>query len=250
MLCDAHVHVGYFQDQYFSPEDVVRGLRRLGVGRWAVSSTSTSGKPWAFVRKEYERICELADKQSVLLLWLTPEMLIQSRDLRKYDVLPFCGLKIHGANGWRVGGQPLRRAFALARERKWPVILHTGGFPEYEAGRFGPLCRTFPDVPVILAHGRPIEQALNGMQQSDNAWADTAFMPLRDVQRLLASGMSRRVLFGSDYPAPACFYKAPLASYYRRRVLTLQRSCGASWPLLARRNFMALFDRPSRKEEK
>ncbi|MCX6998147.1 MAG: amidohydrolase family protein [Kiritimatiellaeota bacterium] len=241
MLCDAHVHVGYFRGLYSSPEDVVRGLLRLGVSRWAISSTSTSGKSWAFVRREYERTRELASKQSVLLLWLTPKMLDQSRDLRKYDVLPFCGLKIHGANGWQTDGKPLRRAFAIAQERKWPVILHTGGSPEYEAGRFGPLCKEFPAVRVVLAHGRPLDQALEVMQQADNAWVDTAFMPLRDVQKLLAQGMNRRVLFGSDYSAPASFFKSPLASYYRRRVAALRGLGETAWRLMAERNFIAMF---------
>ena len=241
MLCDAHVHVGYFRSRYFSPEDVVRGLWRLGVNRWAVSSTSTSGKPWAFVRREYERIYELASKRSVLLLWLTPELLTQSRDLRKYDVLPFRGLKIHGANGWQADGKPLRRAFAIARERNWPVVVHTGGSPAYDAGRFGSLGKMFPHTPIVLAHGRPVDQTLAVMRQAPNAWVDTAFMPLRDVRQLLMAGMSRRMLFGSDYPAPTCFFKTPLATYYRRRVGMLQRVGGVSWPLLAWRNFDVLF---------
>ena len=42
-ICDSHIHVGKWVDGfYFSPEDVADDLLKLGILKWAVSSTSTS----------------------------------------------------------------------------------------------------------------------------------------------------------------------------------------------------------------
>ena len=40
MICDSHIHVGQFRDIYTSPEELVSFLDKVGVEKFAVSSTS------------------------------------------------------------------------------------------------------------------------------------------------------------------------------------------------------------------
>lgn len=241
MLCDGHVHVGYFRDRYYAPEDVVQGLRRIGVGRWAISSCSASGQPWKFVRREYEQVWALAPSESVLLLWLTPEMLHRSPDISHFDVLPFRGLKIHGGNGWGPNGKPFYRVFSIAQERHWPVLMHTGCDPECEAGRFLSLCHKYPGVNIVLAHGRPLNQALTVLASAENSWVDTSFMPHRDIKKIVGAGFGDRILFGTDYPAPSFFYKSPVSVYYRRRLASIRSLGNRESPKITSYSFEKVF---------
>jgi len=241
MICDAHVHVGYFRDQYFSPDAVIAGLRKLKVHQWAVSSSSTSGKPWSFVRKEYERIVELAPDESVLLLWVTPAMLKHSGDLSVFSILPFRGIKIHWTNGWNPHGKQMERLFSIAQERQWPIVVHTGVDGGCQAGEYEAICHKYSSVRVVLAHGRPIDQAASLMKSARNVWADTSFMPNRDIHLLASQGVAGKVLHGSDYPAPTVFYKTPICRYYQRRLMALRTLGNSAYQNITANNFNRIY---------
>lgn len=231
-LFDSHVHVGHFRDDlYFSPERVVAEMNALAVARFAVSSTSASVHPFETCRTEIERVLELSDGRAIPLLWITPDMLRISRDLSAFFVLPFKGLKIHGLNGWEPEGRELRQVFAVAAERRLPVLLHTGMHPCCEAGCYAPLCEEFPSVSVILAHGRPLGAAMEIVRKFPNTFVDTAFMPSRDIAILWGAGMGEKILFGTDFPINTAFYRSSPRAWYRRqarRVLGLDGFAEAS----------------------
>ena len=241
MLCDAHVHVGYFRSRYFPPDAVVCELRKMGIRRWAVSSSSASGRPWSFVRRECERITEIAPKESALLLWVTPSMLKRSRDLSRYMIFPFCGFKIHGANGWQPLGQEIERLFSIAQERNWPILVHTGDDPVCQAGQYETICLQYPRVRIILAHGRPIDQTVRVMKRATNAWTDTSFMPNRGIRFLIRNRLEDRVLYGSDCPAPTIFYKTPIARYCRRRIESLRIYGKSAFRKITTENFNRVY---------
>lgn len=240
---DVHIHVGHFEGGlYFSPSQVVDDMRALGVKRWVVSSTSTGNVPFPLVRKEIEEVLELSGGEALPFLWVRPEMLMRSRDLAHYFFCEFRGLKVHGYQGWNPDGRALRRVFAIAAERGLPVMLHTGGRPWCEAGAYRKICREFWRVPTLLAHGRPVEQTIEVMQDCPNVYADTAFMPVKDIARLQTSGLTSRTLFGSDFPVMRFFFKTPLRKYYRRRVRAVLKAIGKNaFHEIAWKNICALF---------
>lgn len=240
---DVHIHVGHFEGGlYFSPSQVVDDMRALGVKRWVVSSTSTGNVPFPLVRKEIEEVLELSGGEALPFLWVRPEMLMRSRDPARYFFCKIRGLKLHGYQGWNPEGRALRRVFAIAAERGLPVMLHTGGRPWCEAGAYRKICREFWMVPTILAHGRPVEQAIEVMQDCPNVYADTAFMPIKDIARLQTSGLTSRVLFGSDFPVMRFFFKTPARRYYRRRVRAVLKAIGKNaFHEIAWKNICALF---------
>ena len=226
-ISDAHIHVGHFEGGlYFSPAQIVKDMKALGVGRWCFSSTSTGSVPFPRVRREIEEVLGLSEGAALPFLWVMPGMLADSRDLSRYFFCEFRGLKVHGWQGWAPEGKDLRRVFDIAKERRLPVMLHTGGRPCCEAGAYRKICSDFPAVPVILAHGRPIDETAEILRDCPNAYADTAFMPVRDIVRLRDSGLLPQVFWGSDFPVMKYFFMSPPRRDYRRRVQSAVRALG------------------------
>ncbi len=227
ILTDNHVHTGRFRNGlYFSPEKVAADMKALGVACWAFSSTSTGHVPFASVRDEIERTVEASGGSALPFLWVTPGMLKRSRNLSCYFFREFYGLKIHGLQGWEPNGAELRRVFSIAAERGLPVLLHTGEHPRCEAGVYLEICSAFPTVPVILAHGRPVQQTIDVMRKCLNAYTDTAFMPVKDILKLKQAGLLPHTLFGTDFPITQYFFKTPARAYYRRRLQAILKAIG------------------------
>ena len=202
-------------------------MKALNVGHYYFSSTSTGSVPFREVRREIEETVSLSGGRAWPFLWMSPGMLRHSRDLKPYFFREFAGLKIHGLQGWKPDGKEIRRLFAIAREKNLPVLLHTGKDEICRAGAYLNICRDFPDVRVILAHGRPIGECLAVMKECPNAWADTAFMPVNDIARLRDEGMISRVLWGSDFPVMRYFYDIPAEEYYRQRIGQTRQALGS-----------------------
>ena len=225
---DFHVHTGHFKGKlYFSPEEVAEGMKALSVERYYFSSTSTGSVPFSEVRHEIEELISLSEGRAVPFLWVTPDMLEESPDLSAYFFRDFVGIKIHGYHhDWDPYGEPLRRVLAIARDKNLPVMFHTGGCERSDAGVYMNICREFPDVRIILAHGRPIDECVAVMKECPNAWADIAFMGVKNIVRLRDEGLIGRVLWGSDFPVMRCFYDIPPDEYYRKRVEEVREALG------------------------
>ena len=228
-MIDIHVHVGHFNNGlYFSPEDVAHDMKALNVERYYFSSTSTGNVPFRYVMREIDDMVSLSEGRAVPFLWVSPGMLRHSRDLRPYFCRDFAGIKVHGLQGWCPDGKELRRVFGIARDKNLPVMLHTGGHETCCAGAYMNICRDFRDVRVILAHGRPIDECAEVMNECPNVYADTAFMPVKDILKLKKNGLITRVLWGTDYPVMRYFFRTPLRQYYKRRVQAVIKALGES----------------------
>jgi len=229
MICYFHVHTGRFKEEhYYSPEELYKTLRTLGIGRWVVSSLSTRGGDFSTARDEILAMTGLAPEEAIPLLWVTPDMMHESHDLTKYDAIPFRGIKIHGfADSWDPKGVPLRQVFKAASMRNLPLFIHTGGRPESDAAAYERLCKQFSNMTVILAHGRPIDQSIQVLKNNPNVYVDTAFMPLEHIAQLRKSIGDERILFGTDFPIDT-FYcpDRPPAVLYKERVETLVEAFG------------------------
>ena len=114
-------------------------------------------------------------------------------------------VKIHGVHQW--DDERIQELADVACQLHVPMLLHTGGFEQCEAGQYLPLIRRNPDVIFILAHARPIGQTIDVMQQCPNAWADVAFTPVENIKELIRNDFSDRVLWGTDYPIQRAYYK-------------------------------------------
>lgn len=238
---DAHVHTGHFNaGLYFSPEEIAHDMKALGVEHYYFSSTSTGSVPFREVRREIESLVSLSEGKAHPFLWVSPGMLMHSRNLRPYFFREFAGVKIHGLQGWQPYGREIRRVVAIAGSRNLPVLLHTGEHEICRAGAYMNLCREFPEVRIILAHGRPVHECIAVMKECPNVYADTAFMPVEDIVRLKDEGLITRVLWGSDYPVMRYFYEMPAAEYYAQRVAEVREALGGEdFTRITRDNFAA-----------
>ena len=79
MLCDAHVHVGYFSRKgydepfYYSPRRVVGVLNRCGVDEFIVSSTcaQVEGIGIADIVREASEVKRIAGRRAHIFFWLS-----------------------------------------------------------------------------------------------------------------------------------------------------------------------------------
>jgi len=245
IICDFHVHTGRFKEEnYYSPEEVHTELRNLGIGRWVISSLSTRGGDCSMAHGEMLAMVALAPEKTIPLLRVTPEMLDASDDLSKYETVPFRGIKIHGfADPWDPTGPPLRQVFEAAAARGLPLFMHTGGKPESDAGAYAELCGQFKDLTVVLAHGRPIDQAIGVLIDNPNVYVDTAFMPLDHIAQLRQYASDERILFGTDFPIDTFYYPdQPANALYQERVEALVETFGEKVFLTwAHENFNRVF---------
>ena len=118
----------------------------------------------------------------------------------------------------------LDMAFRVAEERNLGIMLHTDD--DYPAGNCRGLLMRHPRAKVVLAHGRPIEQAQAVLRECPNAFVDTAFMPLPLIRGLVGQGFGDRIIFGSDAPIDRCYYVGSSTRRYRARLQSIQKALG------------------------
>lgn len=222
-LIDAHIHVGQFRETYFSPKAVAEFLLGLGVTRCVASSTSAAIGRHEDAVRDIAELMKVSEMETAPLLWVTQELLQRHSTLEKpLKANPYRGIKLHPyGNHWTDAG--LRRVLRIADDLGLPVLAHTGGNDESDAGRWLRLLERHR-CPVVLAHGRPCDETLRVLDAHECAYTDTAFMPIPDVRKLLKAGHSRRVLFGSDIPVDRYYRSGPPGRRYRKHVEALARN--------------------------
>jgi len=207
MTTDCHIHIGEFYDLYFEPVTIAKELISMGIDKWYVSSTTTCSPVFDFskITKEIKAMLDYAPKQTVPNMWITPEMIKNSPDLSLYNTFPYGMIKIHPYS-FSYSETLIEKVFEFAVNNSLPLLIHTGGRPEAEPLRFEKFIKDYPDVETILAHGRPIDQAYKIIKQYSNAYVDTAFMPINDINFLIEKGLKDKIIFGSDYPIDSYFH--------------------------------------------
>ena len=230
MIIDNHVHVGWFSDRYHSPREVWHSALAAGVDGVAVSSTSTCAELYKVVVREMRELVRLGGSRIHPNLWLTPKML-KCRYALPYMLhskVAWQGVKLHWEAHPEWGGNKklLRKALDVARLLGVPVLLHTGEKQVCRAGRFAEMIGENCDLTFVLAHGRPIDEAMDVLRQFGNVYVDTAFMPIADVTKLVDEKMAGRVLFGSDAPINEVFFPdISTESYVKHQITQLRSAC-------------------------
>ena len=205
---DFHIHFGQFREYFFEAEDIKELVDSIGIDKFGIMPTSTTGtQDYEWEIAETQKIMQLMPNQAIPYLRVYPEMLEKSNDLTLFDSLPFRLIKIHGyAHDWHTDTKRLERVFEIANDRKLPMLFHTGGRDESSAGKYLNLSKKFKDVKVVLAHGRPVDEAILVLQQCENVYVDTAFMPLEDISSIVGAGLGTKIVFGTDFPVNIAFY--------------------------------------------
>ena len=119
------------------------------------------------------------------------------------------GIKLHPrAEGFNLDHPDLAGVFALAHERRLPILCHAGrGIPAL--GRHAiEVCARYPDLSLILAHAGISDLAWIWREAPahPNLFFDTAWWSASDVQALFALVPPGQILMASDAPySPPAF---------------------------------------------
>ena len=209
-MTDNHVHVGWYSDGYHYPLDVWQAEQNAGIGDIVVSSTSTCAELYKLVVREMHELIKVGGSHVHPLLWVTPRMM-KTWGIRYmlHSKIRWQGVKMHwGAHReWYYNETMVKSVLTLARDRKLPILLHTGGSKECDAIVFKKICRENADLTFILAHGRPIEHAIEVLHSCPNCYVDTAFMSKNSIVRLVEEELCNRIIFGTDIPINMIYNK-------------------------------------------
>lgn len=211
MIIDNHVHVGWFTDGYHTPREVWDSAVAAGIDGMAVSSTSTCAELYKVVVREMRELINLGGERVRPILWLTPRMM-KCRYVLPYMLqskIPWRGIKMHweAHKEWANNKKLVIQALEVARRLQVPVLLHTGNFETCHAKLFNRIIENYPDLTFVLAHGRPVNEAIEILRNYTNAFVDTAFMPIDDLQLIKEQCGSDKILFGTDVPINRVYYK-------------------------------------------
>ncbi|MFN2617817.1 MAG: amidohydrolase family protein [Thermoleophilaceae bacterium] len=127
------------------------------------------------------------------------------------------GIKLHPrAEGFTLHDSGLSELFALADERRRPVLVHAGrGIPALGRDALE-LCESYPGARVILAHAGICDLAWIWRSAADhpNLFFDTSWWSASDLLALLTLVPPGQILFGSDAPYGTPAFAATMCLRY------------------------------------
>jgi uncharacterized protein len=215
-LGDAHTHIGQNDpDEYrCSPEELIAALETARAKAAVFPMHEPGGYPPA-----NDAVLEQARRSGGRLTAfcrLDPEDEPAAEAERCLEA-GARGIKLHPrAEKFTLDHPALRDVFALAHERRAPILIHAGrGIPAL--GRHAAeLSAAFPNARVILAHAGISDLAWIWQTAIDqpNLFFDTAWWSAGDLLTLLTHVPPGQVLFGSDAPYATPAYGAVLTLRY------------------------------------
>jgi predicted TIM-barrel fold metal-dependent hydrolase len=200
-LIDIHTHVGHlpgvFGDHY-SAEDLCYIAEHEGARYMLASSASTTSISESYGLAEAIAMVQQHGDRLGGMFWVNPRDPAWPEHAAAAAKHGFYGIKIHPAlDNYAVEPAALEAVFACARERRWPILTHTGndGTP-ISAPCYEPLIRAYPDVLLILAHLRV--EAIPLAKRYDNVYLDTTYVEPFMVEVGVDAVGAAKILFGSD----------------------------------------------------
>ncbi len=234
MICDAHIHVGYYNRKgheepfYYSPRRICTVLKKCGVDEFIYSSTSmqTFGIDFGDVNREMFEVQKIFGKGAHPFLWVTKRYHFANPSLSDLQYGFYEGVKLHGLDGsqWITeNAGALDEVLSVAEKYNKLVMIHTGREEDARPSNYLPFILKHPNLRFILAHGRPAEEVEECMGASINVFADMAYMDPDVIQRYLADGLADRLLWGSDFPTYAAISGRSLTNTMREDIRNYNR---------------------------
>jgi uncharacterized protein len=204
-LFDAHVHVGRDIDGFVAPYDELMSfLGRYDVGRAFAFCMDEPDREPAF-RAANDRTLAAADRSSGVLIPFVRLDLAQEpieEAVRCLD-LGARGIKLHPrSQGFLLNDERLAPVFALAAERRVPILIHGGrGLPPI-SDHLERLVDAYPEAQLIIAHGgiadlADLSEAFGGRA---GVYFDTSVWSPIDLLDMFQRVSPEQVLYASDYP--------------------------------------------------
>ena len=204
-LFDAHVHVGRDIDGFVAPlDELLAFLRRYGVSRAFAFCMDEPDRHPAFRAANDRTLAAAAESDGVLLPFVRLDLAVEplAEATRCLD-RGARGIKLHPrAQGFLLNDERLAPIFALAAERRVPILIHGGrGLPPI-ADELRRLVEANPDAQLIIAHGGIADLAALAEAFSGRAgvFFDTSVWSPIDLLDVFHRFSPEQALYASDYP--------------------------------------------------
>jgi uncharacterized protein len=204
-IFDAHVHLGTDIDGFRGVYDeLVAGLQKWGIGGAFMFCMDEPDRQPAF-RAPNDRTLAFAERSNGLLipfvrLDLAEEPIEEATRCLDRGAR---GIKLHPrAQGFLLNDERLAPVFALAAERRVPILIHGGrGLPPI-ADHLAALTDRYPEAQLIIAHAGIADLAGLAARFSGKAgvFFDTSVWSPVDLLDFYRQVPPEQVLYASDYP--------------------------------------------------
>ncbi len=201
-LFDAHAHTGFNDPDGLglSARELIETMEAIGA-RSVVTPLREPGGYSAANDRVIEE-CERSDGRLVPFCRVDPHTDATGEASRCAEA-GARGIKLHPrAERFELSDPGLEGVFALADDRRLPVLIHAGrGIPTIGRDALT-LARRFPSAPVILAHAAicDLNWIWREAQDQPNLFFDTAWWHSTDLAALFALIPPGQILYGSDPP--------------------------------------------------
>jgi uncharacterized protein len=204
-LFDAHVHVGRDIDGFVAPYDELMSfLARYGVDRAFAFCMDEPDREPAF-RAANDRTLAAAERSGGVLIPFVRLDLAEEpiEEATRCLDLGARGIKLHPrSQGFLLNDERLAPVFALAAERRVPILIHGGrGLPPI-SDHLERLVDAYPQAQLIIAHGgiadlADLSEAFGGRA---GVFFDTSVWSPVDLLDMFQRVSPEQVLYASDYP--------------------------------------------------
>ena len=204
-IFDAHVHLGNDIDGMVGSFDELARLgERYGIARSFMFCLDEPDRHPAF-RAANDRTLAYAERSEGRLvpfvrLDLTEEPIAEAERCLDAGAR---GIKLHPrAQRFALNDERLAPVFALAAERRVPILIHGGrGLPPI-ADHLARLHERFPDAPLIVAHAGIADMAglATRLSGSRGVFFDTSVWSPVDLLDFFRQVPPEQILYASDYP--------------------------------------------------
>jgi predicted TIM-barrel fold metal-dependent hydrolase len=205
VLFDAHVHVGRDIDGFTAPlDELVAFLRRSDVSRAFAFCLDEPDREPAFSAAN-DRTLEAAERAEGLLVPFVRLDLASGpiEEATRCLDLGARGIKLHPrAQGFLLDDARLAPVFALAAERRVPILIHGGrGLPPI-ADHLARLHERYPEAQLIIAHAGIADLAALSERFGgrEGVYFDTSVWSVIDLLDMFSRVSPGQVVYASDYP--------------------------------------------------
>ena len=210
-MIDNHIHIGQFYENYYNPIEIIQIVMEKCTEGLCFSSTTTCKEDITYSEIEREICHTLAHipwSSDVVqpFFWFIPSFIEQKIVFeRAISNLPYKGIKLHPlAHHWDLNNKrivsALHEIFGYADSNNMPVLIHTGHSGVDAAGTFSLFFPLYPKTNFILAHCRPLAEAVSFIRKYPNVYGDTAFVSNANIEKIIKEGLSQKIYMGSDFP--------------------------------------------------
>ncbi len=248
MICDAHVHMGYYartgynSPYYYSPRRVLGVLNRCGVSEFIVSSTCSQIDSISIdeIMREAVEMKRIAGNRAHIFFWLSWHLYQEDKRMSWLDSGLFEGVKFHELETQWVTRKEktLNKILERINERGMSVMFHCGRSEGCCPFDLRQIARRYPKMHFNFAHCAPMREMEEVMRECANVWTDTAYLSDNDFTKAPCFDWQNRLMFGTDLPVWQGHERCYLTAKYRKYLLNWRKVFGDLDAMLAFNSFL------------